>query len=547
MGLFKRSTGAAPDTISPHTPDSQSTSPTRSNDEKDLEAIHSEHTTSAPQSKWKLSAKSGDGDVAMALFGSPDELHEPISHEEERRVKRKIDWMILPYLAVCYAFFYIDKTTLSYAAIFGIREDLKLVGTEYSWLSSIFYFGFLAWAFPTNFLMQRLPIGKYLGFNIFLWGAFLMLQASAKNFTQLAVLRAFAGAAEACSDPSFMLITSMWYKRNEQPRAMGTWYVANGAGIALGGLLGYGIGNIHGAVPIWKLEFVIIGALCCVWGVVMFVFLPDSPVTAKGLSHREKRVAVERLRGNQTGVENKHLKGYQVREAFSDIKLYLFYILGVVCNVPNGGISNFGTIIIKGFGFSTLETTLMQIPYGAIIAISILICVFANEYVEKSGRQARTWFILLFLCPNIAGSFGLAFLDANNKAGRLTCYYLTGPYNAAFCMILSMSTANTAGHTKKVVTNAVLFLGYCTGNIIGPFFYLTSQSPRYQLGIWSMIVSHLIEVCVILLLRFLLAKENKRRDRVQGLEVGGLAGRDLDATAFSDMTDRENMNFRYIF
>jgi len=95
----------------------------------------------------------------------------------------------------------------------------------------------------------------------------------------------------------------------------------------------------------------------------------------------------------------------------------------------------------------------MQIPYGAIIALSILICVFANEYVEKTGRQARSWFILLFLAPNIAGAFGLAFLEADNKAGRLVSYYLTGPYNAAFVMVLSMSTANTAGHTKKVVTN----------------------------------------------------------------------------------------------
>ena len=40
----------------------------------------------------------------------------------------------------------------------------------------------------------------------------------------------------------------------------------------------------------------------------MFIFLPDSPVTAKGLSLREKRVAVARLQKNQTGVENKHLK-----------------------------------------------------------------------------------------------------------------------------------------------------------------------------------------------------------------------------------------------
>lgn len=211
------------------------------------------------------------------------------------------------------------------------------------------------------------------------------------------------------------------------------------------------------------------------------------------------------------------------------------------------GISNFGTIIIQGFGFSTLVTTLMQVPYGVLIALSILICVFANEYVEKSGRQARTWFILAFLAPNICGAFGLAFLGADNKAGRLICYYLTGPYNAAFVLVLSLSTANTAGHTKKVCTNACLFLGYCTGNIIGPFFYLSSQSPRYQLGIWSMIVSHLIEVCLILTLRFIMSRENKRRDRLQSQMEGGLEGRDLDATAFSDMTDKENLNFRYIY
>ena len=62
-----------------------------------------------------------------------------------------------------------------------------------------------------------------------------------------------------------------------------------------------------------------------------------------------------------------------------------------------------------------------------------------------------------------------------------------------------------------------------------------------------MIVSHLIEACIVLLLRFLLSRENARRDRLQSQEVGGLEGRNLDATAFGDLTDRENMNFRYIY
>ncbi|KAI1618530.1 MFS transporter [Exophiala viscosa] len=519
-------------------------------DDKGITTHDELHTIQSPSlpptiHKFKFSskAKEGDGDVALQLFSNADELNEPIDPEEERKLVRKIDLIILPLIAVNYAFFYIDKTTLSYAAIFGIKDDLNLQGTRYSWLSSLFYFGFLAWAFPTNFLMQRLPLGKYLGFNIFMWGFFLMLQAACNSFATLGLLRALAGAAEACSDPSFLLITQMWYTRKQQPLRCGLWYTANGMGIALGGLLGYGIGHIKGALASWRYEFLIIGALCSIWGIVIGIFMPDSPITAKFLNDRERKIAVERLKSNQTGILNKHLKPYQVIEAFSDIKLYLFFFLGVVGNIPNGGISNFGTLIIKGFGFSTLVTTLMQIPYGCFIILSILTCVFMNNRYENK----RCLFILIFLCPNIAGAFGLCFVNESHHVGRYFCYLLTGPYNAAFVMILSLQIANTAGHTKKVVTNAVLFLGYCTGNIAGPFFYKTNQAPGYRLGIWSMIVSHLIEVVLIITFWVLMRAENIRRDKVQMAQEGGLEGRDLDATAFGDLTDRENMNFRYIY
>lgn len=60
------------------------------------------------QSKWKMT-KGSDGDTAMALFSDPAELNEQIDPKEMRRLLWKIDFMILPYLAVCYAFFYIDK------------------------------------------------------------------------------------------------------------------------------------------------------------------------------------------------------------------------------------------------------------------------------------------------------------------------------------------------------------------------------------------------------------------------------------------------------
>lgn len=123
-------------------------------------AAHEEILKNNKKAGWTQS-RTGGGDTAMLLISDLDGVNEVVDPVEAKKLERKIDFMILPYLAVCYAFFYIDKTTLSYAAIFNIREDLNLKGTQYNWLSSIFYFGFLAWAFPTNFLMQRLPIGRH--------------------------------------------------------------------------------------------------------------------------------------------------------------------------------------------------------------------------------------------------------------------------------------------------------------------------------------------------------------------------------------------------
>ena len=62
-----------------------------------------------------------------------------------------------------------------------------------------------------------------------------------------------------------------------------------------------------------------------------------------------------------------------------------------------------------------------------------------------------------------------------------------------------------------------------------------------------MIVSHLIEAVLITTLGLLLRWENKKRDRIQSREDGSRDDRDLAATAFLDLTDRENLNFRYIY
>jgi len=48
----------------------------------------------------------------------------------------------------------------------GINKDAHLVGQDYSWLGTILYMGVLFGEYPTNLLLQKLPVAKYLAFNV---------------------------------------------------------------------------------------------------------------------------------------------------------------------------------------------------------------------------------------------------------------------------------------------------------------------------------------------------------------------------------------------
>lgn len=55
-----------------------------------------------------------------------------ITPQEDKRVQRKIDRVVMTLTAAVYFMQYLDKRGLAFAAIFGMRQDLNLKGQEYS-------------------------------------------------------------------------------------------------------------------------------------------------------------------------------------------------------------------------------------------------------------------------------------------------------------------------------------------------------------------------------------------------------------------------------
>lgn len=89
----------------------------------------------------------------------------------------------------------------------------------------------------------------------------------------------------------------------------------------------------------------------------------------------------------------------------------------------------------------------------------------------------------------------------------------------SFIITLSWIANVTAGHTKRVTTNALVLTGYCFGNLAGPFMWQAKFQPRYHVP-WTVIgICDVICPCILLIIRALLVRENRRRDREQHDDV----------------------------
>lgn len=120
-----------------------------------------------------------------------------VSAEDNKRILRKIDFAILPIIMTIYCLQSLDKTALSYAAVFDLIDATHLVGDQYSWLGAIVYVAQLVWQPVVAFLLVKLPLGKFCAVMVFCWGATLCGMAAAKNFGGLMVTRFILGSFEA--------------------------------------------------------------------------------------------------------------------------------------------------------------------------------------------------------------------------------------------------------------------------------------------------------------------------------------------------------------
>ncbi|KAI1751670.1 major facilitator superfamily transporter allantoate [Xylaria castorea] len=481
-----------------------------------------------------------DPDEALKLVAAHAGETILLSAEEQSKLLKKIDFSIMPLLCIVYGLNYLDKTTLSYASVVGFKTDLNIGVSEYNWVASIFYFGYLVWEWPTNWLLQRLPLAKYSAINVILWGSILSLLAAVKDFRGALAVRFFLGAAEAAVSPGFVLFTSQWYTTPEQGTRVSWWFSFNGWGQILGGVVAYGIAVGTEKHPLsiegWQLIFLVFGLFTALLGAIFLYWMPDSQLNARFLTEHERLMAVERIRVNNQGVGNKHFKWYQCKEALADPMIWAFVSFSLLANIPNGGITNYFSQLIVAFGFTPNQSLLLGVPAGAVQVLTLI----GFGYL---GRRFNNRILINSMGPLLAitGLFLIRFLPSANKGGRLAGYYLWGSASTGFVCVLSLISSNIAGWTKKTTAAAMYLVAYCVGNIIGPQVFRPGDAPAYHTAITVILVAFILAYLILISIYFLSRRRNIAKasirmapgySKVEGLE-------------FMDLTDRENPEFIY--
>ncbi|KAI0069066.1 MFS general substrate transporter [Artomyces pyxidatus] len=254
----------------------------------------------------------------------------------------------------------------------------------------------------------------------------------------------------------------------------------NGLTSVFGGFAAYGISFYDDQrTPPYKICYLLLGGLAILVGICVLLCMPDSPVHAQLLSQDERIAALERVRDDQSGTENKTLKKEQVKEALTDVRTWLIALSTLLISIPNGGMSNFGSQTVKSFGYTTRQTLILGTPGGLITAVTTLLC---GWYSDKKGERMIPIVIAIF--PTIVGMALMIGLNGHHgaKGLLLSGVYFTGTYGSTLSTVYAWNASNTSGHTRKITINAMTLAMFGVGNIVGTEIFIPKDAPAYIPG-----------------------------------------------------------------
>ncbi|EXJ76748.1 uncharacterized protein A1O5_01256 [Cladophialophora psammophila CBS 110553] len=421
---------------------------------------------------------------------------------EEAALVRKLDRRLVVFLGFLYMLSFLDRSNIGNARIAGLEKDLALSSAQYDWLLTAFYITYIG--FEWMILLYRiLPAHIYIPLCVLSWGLVASLQSLTTSFGQLLLLRGVLGITEAAFGPGVPFYMTYFYKRSELAYRVGLQISAAPLATSFAGSLAWVIVKLsqNGPIAPWRALFLVEGFPSIITAVVAWYWIPDSPSKARYLTARERKVAVMRLRAEES--HNSHsrdsshassvtsfaqrLNVKEILTTIRDPKSYLTALMFLSVNVSFSSLPVFLPTIINSMSFSPLASQALAAPPYLFAFFFVLVVGRYSDKVPDS-RSLFLMGVALLGAISYAGIAIAGYLhESLGDAGSITIRYVA-VYGAAMglfssvTLIITWTLNNQATATGKGTGLTILnVIGQC-GPLIGVHLFPRSQGPLYIQG-----------------------------------------------------------------
>ncbi|KAF4869173.1 MFS transporter prlL [Colletotrichum siamense] len=418
-----------------------------------------------------------DEELAVAL-----QNHVPDTAEEKRLV-RKIDFVLLPCLWWMYVLAYLDRGNIANANAAGMSDDLQMADNDYSLLVYLFFVGYFLCEVPSNMIMNKCRPSIYLPTIVWVWGCVVIGLSQTKSYNGFLAGRFFLGCIEAGLFPGAIFLLTCWYTKKEIGKRFCIFYTSGCIAPALGGIMaGAIIKGLEGTrgIPGWRWLLIVEGVLTVACGFGLYFILPDYPQNARYFSSEERCLARIRIlfdRQLSVHATTRRMTSWEAFKAvICDGKTW-FFLMSYSIIILGMSISYFVPTILKAMGYTKVTAQWMTVP----IWITGAVCQLALSWTSDKTQDRRWHSVGLFGLAAVACLVSAVVKSAIAKYVMM-CLLVAGLYTGLPLMLNWTSESIPFPDQKRSVAIAMVNSFGHLAIIYGSYLWPSTGAPQHLVG-----------------------------------------------------------------
>ncbi|GAA5836738.1 hypothetical protein JCM11251_002713 [Rhodosporidiobolus azoricus] len=465
-----------------------------------------------------------------------------INEKAEAALRRKLDWHIIPVIALLYLFCFIDRANIGNARLAGLEADLGMSGNDYNILLTSFYVAYVVFEFPCQMLNKWAGPGRSIPILSFCFGLLTFVVAYCDTFGAVVAVRFLLGIAEGAIFPGLALYLSRFYRKDELGFRLACYIVCAPLAGAVGGLLASGFLKVDpiGRVHSWRLIFFCEGIISMGIAVIAWFLMPNTPSQCRWLSDKERALAEARIKSENVG-QHEVIDSLQKKAILHGVFNPTTLIAGLIYlfnNITVQGVGFFLPTIIRTIytEAGTIEVQLRTVPPYVVGAATTLATGYLSFKTKKRGLY------MLISAPFVVLGYAM-YLGTMDPQVRYAAAFMVAIGAFSFgALCNTWAAANQSSDTSRAAAiGSCVFLGNC-GGLISTWMYLPKDGPRYYPGNATNLATSTLMFFLAGGLWFYQVKENRAKEN--GRDDHILEGKTEDEIA---QLGQKDPRFRYAY